>query len=94
MANTIPHFISGMMGRPFQTPFAKPPGEGLSSPTLNVLWGFSNAVVGYLLICRVGDFSMRNTSDVLSCGIGVLSIALFSAWYFGRLNVGNTPKHP
>jgi hypothetical protein len=46
LANFIPHFVSGMMGRPFQTPFAKPPGEGLSSSTVNVLWGFSNAVVG------------------------------------------------
>ena len=24
LANAIPHFVSGMMGRPFQTPFAKP----------------------------------------------------------------------
>ncbi len=30
-ANAIPHFVSGMTGRPFQSPFAKPPGKGLSS---------------------------------------------------------------
>ena len=29
----------GVMGRPFQSPFAKPPGQGLSSSTVNVLWG-------------------------------------------------------
>jgi hypothetical protein len=28
LANAIPHFVSGMMGRPFQSPFAKPPGMG------------------------------------------------------------------
>lgn len=39
-ANIIPHFVAGIMGRSFQTPFAKPPGKGLSSPTVNVLWGF------------------------------------------------------
>ena len=39
LGNAIPHFVSGMMGRPFQSPFAKPPGEGLSSSTINVLWG-------------------------------------------------------
>jgi hypothetical protein len=34
LANAIPHFVSGMLGRPFQTPFAKPPGKGLSSSTV------------------------------------------------------------
>lgn len=24
--NALPHFVSGVMGRPFQTPFASPPG--------------------------------------------------------------------
>jgi hypothetical protein len=38
LANAVPHFVSGMMGRPFQSPFAKPPGKGLSSSTVNVLW--------------------------------------------------------
>ena len=61
LANAIPHFVSGMMGRPFQSPFAKPPGQGLSSSTVNVLWGFCNIVVGYLLVCRVGDFDLRAT---------------------------------
>jgi len=41
-------------GRPFQSPFAKPPGEGLSSSTVNVLWGSFNIVVGYELIFHVG----------------------------------------
>ena len=49
LANAVPHFVNGMMGRSFQSPFAKPPGKGLSSSTVNVLWGFFNAVVGYLL---------------------------------------------
>ena len=54
LANAVPHFVSGMMGRPFQSPFAKPSGQGLSSSTVNVLWGFANFVVAYLLIARVG----------------------------------------
>jgi hypothetical protein len=44
LANAVPHFVSGVMGKPFQSPFAKPPGEGLSSSTVNVLWGFANSV--------------------------------------------------
>ena len=92
LANAVPHCVSGMMGRPFQTPFARPPGEGLSSSTVNVLWGFFNIIVGYVLVCRVGDFSLRNTGDVLACGAGALLIALFSARHFGRFHGGNPPK--
>src|SRR5208282_5925575 len=94
LANAIPHFVSGMMGRPFQSPFAKPPGEGLSSSTVNVLWGFGNIVVGYGLVCRVGDFSLQDTGDVAAFGAGALLIALFSSWGFGRFNGGNAPQSP
>lgn len=90
--NAVPHLVSGMMGRPFQSPFAKPPGEGLSSTTVNVLWGFFNLVIGYLLVCRVGDFGLRNTGDVVAFGAGAFLIALFSARHFGRFNGGNTPE--
>jgi len=92
LANAIPHFVSGMMGRPFQSPFAQPPGQGLSSSTVNVLWGFFNIVVGYLLVCRVGDFGMRDTGDVAAFGAGAFLIALFSARHFGRFNGGNAPE--
>ena len=94
LANAIPHFVSGMMGRPFQSPFAKPPGQGLSSSTVNVLWGFFNIIIGYALICRVGTFDLRNIGDVAAFGAGTLAIAMFAARHFGRLHGGNLPKHP
>jgi hypothetical protein len=92
LANVIPHLVSGMMGRPFQTPFAKPPGKGLSSSTVNVLWGFFNAVVGYLLVVRVGDFDLRSISDVLALASGALLISLQSARHFGQFHGGNSPE--
>ncbi|MCQ9156387.1 hypothetical protein [Acidomonas methanolica] len=92
LTNAIPHFVSGMMGRPFQSPFAKPAGEGLSSSTVNVLWGFLNLVVGYVLIWRVGDFRLKETIDVVAVGAGALLIALFSARHFGRFHGGNHPE--
>ena len=92
LANAVPHFVSGVMGKAFQTPFAKPPGQGLSSSTVNVLWGLFNIVVGYVLVCRVGDFSLRDTGDVVALGLGALAIALVSARGFGRFNGGNTPE--
>ncbi|HQT47196.1 MAG TPA: hypothetical protein PLY97_08235 [Acidocella sp.] len=94
LANAMPHVISGMMGRPFQSPFAKPSGEGLSSSTINVLWGSLNIVIGYLLVCRVGHFGLRHTLDVTALGTGAFLIAIFSARHFGRFHGGNQPKQP
>jgi 4-amino-4-deoxy-L-arabinose transferase-like glycosyltransferase len=91
LTNAIPHFVSGVMGRPFQSPFAKPPGEGLSSSTVNVLWGCFNLVIGYLLIGRVGEFDARSTDHVLALGLGVLLMALITARLFGRFHGGNAP---
>jgi hypothetical protein len=28
LTNAVPHFVNGVMGRPFQSPFAKPRGVG------------------------------------------------------------------
>ena len=42
LANFVPHFVKGVCGDKFPTPFAKPPGKGLSSPMVNVLWGLLN----------------------------------------------------
>src|SRR5580704_14418705 len=92
LANAIPHLVSGMMGRPFQSPFAKPPGQGLSSSTVNVLWGFFNLVVGYVLICRVGSFSLRATDHAAFLGLGILLMSLISARSFGRFHGGNSPE--
>jgi hypothetical protein len=89
VANAVPHFVSGVMGRPFPTPFAKPPGRGLSSSIVNVLWGLFNFVVAYVLLCRVGAFDMRVTTDAAAVGLGVAVLALFCAWQFGRPNGGN-----
>lgn len=94
LANAIPHAVSGMMGRPFQSPFAKPHGEGLSSSTVNVLWGFFNVAIGYVLVCRVGDFGLRNTADIVAFGAGAFLIALLTARLFGRFNGGNAPEQP
>jgi hypothetical protein len=49
LANSLPHFINGVSGDPFPSPFANPPGKGLSSPVLNVIWGLFNACIGILL---------------------------------------------
>src|ERR1700688_4613055 len=77
LANFVPHFIYGVSGDKFPTPFAKPPGEGLSSPTTNVLWGILNLVIGILLIragrvCR--DYPL--TWILVFAGVTAMSIML------------------
>lgn len=90
-ANAVPHFVSGVMGRPFQSPFAQPPGEGLSSSTVNVLWGSFNLLVGYLLIFRVGAFDLRSNLSCAAVGAGGLAMAVLAARAFGRFHGGNNP---
>ena len=94
LTNAVPHFVSGVMGRPFQGPFATPHGVGLSSSTVNVLWGCFNLAVGYVLLCRVGNFDLRSTADVVAAGLGVLLMGVVTARMFGRLHGGNSPGKP
>lgn len=94
LANAIPHLVSGTTGRPFQSPFAKPPGEGLSSAVVNVLWGAANLIAAYFLICHVGRFALRDTVDAAALGAGMLLVSLFSARHFGRFHGGDRPARP
>jgi hypothetical protein len=91
LANAIPHFVAGVMGRPFQSPFAKPSGEGHSSSIVNVLWGSFNIVVGYLLIFAVGTFDPRCVLHVLPAAVGAFLISLFASHHFGKFNGGRAP---
>jgi hypothetical protein len=76
LANVVPHFVHGISGDRFPTPFAKPPGKGLSSPTVNVLWALFNLAVGYILF-RAGNVSSGGNAAlaIFSAGIAVISIA-------------------
>ena len=90
--NAIPHVVAGVLGRAFQSPFATPRGEGLSSSTVNVLWGFANLVVAWLLLAPVGGFVPSAWSHMLAVGLGALPMALFHARHFGRFHGGNLPE--
>jgi len=92
LSNAVPHFVNGISGRPFQSPFASPPGKGLSSSTVNVLWGAFNALAGYCLVLRAGAFNYRSSADVAAVGAGALVMALMMARYFGRYHGGNLKR--
>jgi len=88
LANALPHLGNGISGHAFQSPFASPPGVGLSSSTVNVAWGLLNLVIAYLLVCRVGNFDLRKTQHVLVLAAGILIMSLNHAHYFGRFHGG------
>ncbi len=84
LVNAVPHFVNGVSGRSFPSPFASPPGKGLSSPTVNVLWGTLNAVIGYILVWHVGAFHGRHIPDAAITGVGGLLMAVMLSRTFGR----------
>jgi hypothetical protein len=76
LANAVPHYIKGVCGDRFPTPFANPPGKGLSSPIVNTLWALLNMVIGYILF-RTGYVASGNLPLILFfAGVAAISIQL------------------
>jgi len=89
LANFVPHFVSGVLGRALQSPFASPPFRGLSSPRVNVLWGLFNLAVAYALLSGVGDFEPRRALHAGVVGLGLAAMSLVTARSLGRLHDGH-----
>jgi hypothetical protein len=83
LANVVPHFVHGISGDRFPTPFAKPPGKGLSSPTVNVVWALFNLAVGYILF-RVGKVSTGDYSVLVIFFAGVAVLSTMSSVRFAE----------
>jgi len=87
-ANFVPHFVSGVLGRTFPTPFASPPFRGLSSSRVNVLYGLCNLGVAYVLLLRVGDFEPRDALHAGAFGLGFAAMSLLITRSLARLQGG------
>ena len=92
LANAVPHFVQGISGARFQSPFASPPGVGESSPLVNVLWGMTNLVIGYVLLFGVGTFAAGLSLDALVVALGVLAAAVGLARHFGHVRQGSKAR--
>jgi len=75
LANAVPHFVNGISGNFFPTPFADPPGIGLSSPLTNVLWALLNMVMGYALL-RYSKAKQQNPLAVILFVAGVTAMSI------------------
>ncbi|HYW35392.1 MAG TPA: hypothetical protein VE868_08305 [Balneolaceae bacterium] len=81
LANTVPHFVHGISGNKFPTPFADPPGKGLSSSTVNVMWGLFNLLIGYILL-KVGHVNSNNSFSLMLFFAGVIVISIQLSIHF------------
>lgn len=88
LANFVPHFVSGVLGRTFPTPFGSPPFRGLSSSRVNVLYGLFNLAVAYALLSRVGTFEPRNAWHAAALGLGMAAMSLLITRSLARLGIG------
>jgi hypothetical protein len=88
-SNFVPHFVSGVLGRTFPTPFASPPFRGQYSSRVNVLYGLCNLAIAYALVSRVGDFELRNVLHATAFGLGLGAWALMITRSLARIRAGS-----
>jgi hypothetical protein len=85
LANGVPHFVNGISGKRFQSPFASPPGVGESHPLVNVIWGLANFAGSFALIFGVGYFRFGLNRAAMMVGLGALAISVILSVHFGRV---------
>ncbi len=86
LCNCIPHLAAGLRGEPFPTPFATPPGKGLSPPVINFIWGTANLLIGIALLPRLADADPQLGRLALLAGF--LAIGICTSLHFSRVRVG------
>jgi len=84
LCNALPHLAAGLQGRAFPTPFARPRGVGLSTPLVNVLWGFFNLLAGLALLTGF-PLVVAWTPEFAAACLGALMLGAYLAVHFGRL---------
>ena len=84
LINMVPHYVHGITGKAFPTPFADPPGKGMSPPAYNVLWAMINFLIGFAIIYFA---KLKNRSRFLWVAffLGAVTMSFYLASYFGAL---------
>lgn len=79
LANAVPHAVQGYQGKQFPTPFADPPGEGMSGPLENIGWSAINTVAGAWVLRR----GIHTRGEGLAAAIGAVGMAGVLVYHFG-----------
>lgn len=85
LVNGVPHFVRGLCGERFQSPFASPPGIGESSPLVNFAWGFANLAIGFALLIAFAPQQPDARAGWIVVGAGVLLAGAAMSRHFGRV---------
>ena len=83
LTNAVPHFVHGISGNKFPTPFARPRGKGLSSPTTNMLWALFNLLIGYLLY-SITPIDKAHPSLLIDFFVGLIFVSIYLSKRFQR----------
>jgi len=87
LANFVPHFVHGVSGNRFPTPFATARGIGLSSPLVNVLWALVNLAAGFFLL-RAGKVSAASNASLAAFFAGVAALSIHCSRHFVNKHAG------
>jgi hypothetical protein len=90
LTNGVPHFVQGVCGNLFQSPFGYPPGIGESSPLSNTLWGFANLGAGFVLLWLFAP--QGSAAGWIAVALAVLLAAVRLSTYFGRVRLQHAGK--
>ncbi|MGH6674148.1 MAG: hypothetical protein ACRECV_19545 [Xanthobacteraceae bacterium] len=86
LGNSIPHIVQGTSGNRFQTPLAAPPAVGESNPAVNVLWGYSNLLVGLAVLHSAEpEAPSRKLGAHLAVLLGAVTAALWLSSHFSKV---------
>lgn len=85
LVNAIPHLAKGTVGEKFPTVFSSPPGIGLSSPLINVLWGLTNIAAAYGLLSWAVTFEPHRADHIIPAAFGAIVIGVYLASHFGKV---------
>ncbi len=86
LANGVPHFVAGISGRKFHSPFSSPPVKGLSSAVVNVIWGFVNFLIACALLKWAGADDLALNLKTVLAALGALITSVSLAIVFSRLD--------
>lgn len=82
LTNGIPHFVHGVSGKQFPTPFSGGAGT-LDSPVRNVFWGAANFAIGGVLLWAIRN-SLSDWTVLVELGVVATLGGAFLGYAFGN----------